>query len=134
MNLALLYTVFAVISTAMNIGSQEITTRLYGGFLHIPLAVFMGTAVGLVVKYLLDKKWIFRFRTVGAKHDASTFALYTIMGLITTVVFWGFEFGFNYMFETKDARYAGAAIGLAIGYVVKYQLDKRFVFSESRSK
>jgi putative flippase GtrA len=134
MNLALLYTVFAVISTAMNIGSQEITTRVYGGLLHIPISVFIGTAVGLVVKYLLDKNWIFRFRTVGAKHDASTFALYTIMGLVTTVVFWGFEFGFNYIFETKDARYAGAVIGLAIGYVIKYHLDKRFVFSEGRAK
>jgi putative flippase GtrA len=61
-------------------------------------------------------------------HDTQTFALYTIMGLLTTVVFWGFEWGFHWAFETKEMRYLGGVIGLAIGYLIKYHLDKRFVF------
>jgi putative flippase GtrA len=50
------------------------------------------------------------------------------MGVVTTAVFWGFEFGFDHLFGTREMRYAGGVIGLAIGYVAKYQLDKRFVF------
>jgi hypothetical protein len=50
------------------------------------------------------------------------------MGLATTVIFWGFEFGFEYLFATKEMRYLGGIIGLAIGYVTKYHLDKRYVF------
>jgi hypothetical protein len=38
------------------------------------------------------------------------------------------EFGFDYLFKTTEARYIGACIGLAIGYIIKYRLDKRFVF------
>ena len=43
-------------------------------------------------------------------------------------IFWGLEFGFNWVFHTKEMRYLGGIIGLAIGYLIKYQLDKRFVF------
>ena len=44
-------------------------------------SVVVGTAVGLVVKYLLDKHYIFRFHTRNLAHDSRTFALYTAMGL-----------------------------------------------------
>ena len=50
------------------------------------------------------------------------------MGLVTTAIFWGFEFTFDAIYQTKEMRYVGGVIGLAIGYYVKYQLDKRFVF------
>jgi putative flippase GtrA len=81
-----------------------------------------------VVKYVLDKHFIFQFRARNAVHDGQTFALYTLMGLVTTVIFWGFEFGFHHLFETKEMRYFGGVIGLAIGYLTKYHLDKRYVF------
>ncbi|WP_456264718.1 GtrA family protein [Caballeronia jiangsuensis] len=56
MQLGLLYTLFAAIATAANIGAQELATRLYTGPCHILLSVFICTGVGLVVKYVLDKK------------------------------------------------------------------------------
>ncbi|HMU91334.1 MAG TPA: GtrA family protein, partial [Pseudomonadales bacterium] len=31
-------------------------------------------------------------------------------------------------FATKEMRYLGGIIGLAIGYLAKYHLDKRYVF------
>jgi putative flippase GtrA len=77
---------------------------------------------------VLDKRYIFRFRTRDVAHNTRTFALYTIMGLATTVIFWGFEFAFNHVFQTREMRYLGGVIGLAIGYLTKYQLDKRYVF------
>lgn len=126
--LALTYAFFALIATVANIGAQDVFLTFYDGVLSIFASVIVGTGVGLAVKYVLDKRYIFRFQVRNAIHDAQTFALYTIMGLATTVVFWGFEFGFQYLFGTAEMRYLGGVIGLALGYVVKYHLDKRYVF------
>ncbi|MCE1274677.1 MAG: GtrA family protein [Chlorobiales bacterium] len=52
------------------------------------------------------------------------------MGVVTTVIFWGFEFGFDHLFGTRELRYLGGMIGLGIGYVSKYHLDKQFVFRQ----
>jgi putative flippase GtrA len=128
MKVAILYSIFALISTAVNIGAQDIFIRYYRGDFDILISVGIGTLVGLIVKYVLDKRYIFRFRTKNLSHDSLTFALYTLMGLFTTVIFWGFEFGFDHFFGTKEFRYLGGIIGLSIGYMTKYQLDKHFVF------
>jgi len=126
--LAINYAIFALIATAANIGAQDLVIRSYSGAFDILASVIVGTGVGLVVKYILDKRYIFRFRARSVAHDTQTFALYTVMGLATTVIFWGFEFGFHRIFETKEMRYLGGVIGLAIGYLTKYHLDKRYVF------
>ncbi len=131
MKLAVIYAILALIATAANIGSQAIAIAIYAGAYGVMLSVLVGTAVGLVIKYILDKRYIFRFKAQDAVHDGKTFALYTIMGLLTTVVFWGFEFSFHYAFHTDELRFLGGAIGLMIGYTVKYKLDKRFVFRTS---
>lgn len=128
MKLAVVYTILAVIATLMNIGAQEMVVRSYTGAFAITASVLAGTAVGLVVKYVLDKRYIFHFKARDTLHDSRTFALYTLMGLATTVIFWGFEFGFQYWFQSKELRYLGGIIGLAMGYFIKYQLDKRYVF------
>jgi len=128
MQLALTYALLALIATAVNIGAQDAAIRIYNGTFGVTLSILIGTAVGLAVKYVLDKRYIFRFRARDAAHDGKTFLLYSIMGLVTTVIFWGFEFGFDSVFQTKDMRYAGGIVGLAIGYLIKYRLDKRFVF------
>jgi putative flippase GtrA len=51
------------------------------------------------------------------------------MGLVTTAIFWGTETLFWWLWHTDAMRELGAVIGLTIGYVTKYQLDKRFVFA-----
>ena len=56
------------------------------------------------------------------------------MGVVTTLIFWGFEFTFEYLFRTKFMRYLGAVIGLSIGYFIKYNLDRRFVFNQKELK
>lgn len=129
MRIALLYALLAAIATAVNIGAQDAFLRMYGGPFHIFASVIAGTGAGLVVKYLLDKRYIFKFQARDAAHDTRTFALYAVMGLLTTLVFWCFEFGFHALFEgSREMRYLGGALGLAIGYASKYQLDKRYVF------
>ena len=133
MKLTFVYAFLAMIATATNIGAQELAIRTYSGSYDVLLSVIVGTGVGLSVKYVLDKRYIFRFRARNVAHDSWTFVLYTVMGLATTVIFWGFEFGFNHVFATKEMRYLGGIIGLAIGYLTKYHLDKRFVFRASNA-
>lgn len=125
-----MYSIMAVVATVVNIVSQALFLGFVGGRFSIPMSVFFGTVVGLAVKYILDKRFIFDFKARDAAHDGRTFGLYTAMGVVTTVIFWGFELGFHQIFKSDGMRYMGGILGLAIGYVVKYQLDKRFVFAK----
>jgi len=133
MKLSILYTVLALIAGSANIASQYLFGFAYHGVYALTLSVALGTGIGLVVKYLLDKRFIFKFQARDVVHDGQTFMLYALMGAFTTGIFWGFEFGFNNQFHTIALRYVGGAIGLAIGYFCKYQLDKRFVFRRAGS-
>lgn len=128
--IALRYTLFAVLSTAVNIAFQYISFLIYSGFLALYVAMFVGTVAGLVLKYVLDKKYIFFHTPKSKKDDGKKFFLYSLMGVFTTFIFWGFEIGFDLAFEDEGAKYLGAVIGLSIGYIVKYYLDKRFVFKD----
>ena len=130
MTILIRYSLFAVIATVFNILFQDIVVRLIDGRHGLVLSVLAGTAAGLVVKYWLDKQYIFNYQTRSLSHNSQTFMLYTVMGLLTTVIFWGFEAAFHFIFATKEMRYAGGILGLAIGYYIKYQLDKRFVFAD----
>lgn len=128
MKLAAIYALLAAIATATNIGAQAGFLLAYAGSYAIALSIMVGTGIGLIVKYALDKRYIFRFKADTAAHDSKVFILYASTGVLTTAVFWGFELAFHALFRTDQMRYLGGVIGLAIGYVAKYELDKRFVF------
>ena len=126
--LAIKYTIFAVISTLFNLLFQYFSFELYSGFASLYVAMFFGTLAGLVAKYILDKKFIFYHTPKDKKDDAKKFALYSLMGVFTTIIFWGTEIAFDTLSQDPNAKYLGAFIGLSIGYVIKYFLDKKFVF------
>ena len=126
MRIALLYTLFCAVAIGVNIGSQDLVSRLWPA--GIWCSILVGTAAGLVVKYSLDKRFIFRFKPQNVSHDSRTFVLYTLMGVATTAIFWGFEYGFWWLFGTVEMRYLGGGAGLILGYLAKYHLDKQFVF------
>lgn len=130
--LVLRYALFAVIATVANLGAQRAVLGFGDTGWHFAAAVFAGTAVGLVIKYALDKRWIFHDQTAGLGRTGRQFTLYTVMGLVTTAIFWGTETAFWLIWRTDLMREAGAVLGLGIGYVVKYNLDRRFVFTDSR--
>ena len=136
MKLVFKYALFAAIATLVNLATQWAVLAVASNTtnntdLWLFAALFAGTATGLVAKYIMDKRWIFYYQTTSAKDDAQRFSLYTLMGIVTTVIFWGSELGFHYLLATEYAKYLGGAIGLSIGYYIKYQLDKRFVFTQS---
>ena len=81
-SLVIRYATFAVIAVLANLGMQRLV--LLGadpvGTARFVAAMGAGTLVGLVVKYLLDKRWIFYDGTTGARAQGRQFALYTTDG------------------------------------------------------
>lgn len=126
--IGLLYAGFAALATLANLGAQALVVWAYRDAYVIEVSILAGTAVGLLLKYILDKRHIFTFQADNLRHDSKLFALYSLMGVFTTALFWGVEYAFHWLFGTDAMRYLGGAIGLALGYVIKFQLDKRYVF------
>ena len=122
------YSIFAAISTLLNLLFQYFSFLIYIGFGSLYVAMFFGTLAGLVAKYILDKKFIFYHTPIDKKDNAKKFALYSLMGVFTTIIFWGTEIAFDTLYQDPNAKYLGAVIGLSIGYVIKYFLDKKYVF------
>lgn len=131
LTLALHYAAFAIVATTANLGTQSAILAFDDQTIVYYLALAAGTGIGLVVKYILDKRWIFADRSRGVAAHAQRFSLYSLMGVITTMIFWATESAFWFTWHTHDARVAGALLGLGIGYFVKYQLDRRFVFTSN---
>ena len=124
------YTVFCVLATLANLTTQRFIIGIAndGDGRGFVLAVFAGTVFGLTLKYVLDKRWIFFDKSRGRTLHGRKFTLYTMMGAITTLIFWGTETVFWLTWQTELMREIGAIFGLTIGYTIKYYLDRRFVF------
>jgi putative flippase GtrA len=122
------YSLFAGLLTLVNIGSQILSMLIYSGNYAVEVSIFIGTLAGLPLCYVLEKRFIFLFQSKSMKHNGQLFVLYSFMGMLTTIIFWGTEHAFHLIFTTDFMQYVGAIIGLAMGYFIKYQLDKRLVF------
>lgn len=123
------YVLFAVVATLANLGAQEAVIRL-APVAPLALSILVGTVVGFAVKYILDKKWVFYDAFTTHREEARKISLYGLFSVVTTLVFWGFEVAFWMIWRTDVAKYAGAVMGLAIGYTAKFALDQTYVFRE----
>jgi putative flippase GtrA len=126
------YVVFAIIATLANLAAQEIVIRL-SPVSPLTLSILAGTAAGFILKYLMDKKWVFDDGYSGHRQELQKITLYGVFSVFTTLVFWSFEVTFWIIWRTDFAKYTGAVIGLAIGYAAKFALDRAFVFRERRA-
>ncbi|GAB4292115.1 MAG: hypothetical protein Kow0058_10780 [Roseovarius sp.] len=124
------YAGFAVLAVLVNLATQRLVLGIAAAAdgAALAAAIAAGTLTGLVVKYLLDKRWIFMDREAGLAAHGRKFTLYTAMGLLTTAIFWGSETLFWLLWRSDAMRELGAVLGLTVGYVTKYRLDRRFVF------
>ncbi len=131
--LAVKYALFSGIAILVNLGTQFLSLKVYTAKYSLYLAILAGTGTGLIVKYVLDKKYIFYYSTENVKHDFVKFLLYALMGVVTTAIFWGTELLFHYLFKFETAKYIGGFLGLLVGYTTKYFLDKKFVFGDKEN-
>lgn len=128
--IALKYTAFAVIASLANLVFQYVSFKIYDASMALYLAMFVGTLAGLITKYILDRNYIFYSLPGDKKNEINQFVFYSITGAVITSFFWILEIVFDTFIDNANAKYAGAAIGLAIGYTTKYFLDKKYVFKE----
>jgi len=126
------YVLFAILATLANLITQEAVIRL-APISPLALSIVTGTAVGFVLKYILDKRWVFDDGFHGHREEFRKVTLYGAFSVITTLVFWAFEVAFWMIWRTDFAKYAGAVLGLAVGYAAKFMLDRTFVFRERRA-
>ena len=123
------YFLFAIISTLVNLISQFFTFSLLDYEYEIYIAIANGTIAGLLVKYLLDKYYIFNLN-VREYSSKNTFVPYIFTSILTTIIFWFTELWFIKYIQISYKEYIGAMVGLSIGYTLKYFLDRSFVFNE----
>jgi putative flippase GtrA len=95
------YAMCALIAIFFNILVRELSLRLYDRLYSIIISVLSGTVIGLIVKYLLDKKYIFKHYVNGLINNGKMLAFYISTGIITTLIFWTFEFSFEYILKYK---------------------------------
>ena len=124
----ILYIIFAALATTANLSIQRVILSINNTSLYFIIALFLGTLIGLLIKYFLDKNWIFLDNTRGLKSQIRKLSLYAIMGILTTIIYWVIETAFWLIWQKDNIREYGALLGLSIGYIVKYKLDKKFVF------
>jgi putative flippase GtrA len=125
------YGLFACCATLANLCAQELVSRALPTA-PLFLSILVGTVAGFALKYLLDKRWIFADHSENYIQEAQKVALYGMFSVVTTLIFWIFELVFLQVWQTSAAKYAGAVIGITIGYAVKFALDRSFVFVEKR--
>ena len=129
-----LYILFAALSTIINIGLQMISVLAYKGSYFVEISILVGTVAGLPLRYFLEKRYIFAFSSKNIVHDGKLFVFYSTMGVITTLIFWSTEYTFHIIYDTDLMRYVGGIVGLVIGFFIKYQLDKKYVFVNNKSE
>ena len=131
--IAIRYAAGAVVASIANLSVQSGILGVAPPQAALLAAMVGGTATGLVVKYLYDKAFVFRDPIDRAGAEARRFGLYTATGLFTTGIFWGVETVAYATWRTPVAATAGGALGLLIGYALKYALDRKFVFRRASS-
>jgi len=123
------YILFAILSTLVNLFSQFLTFAILDYEYEIYIAIANGTIAGLLVKYLLDKYYIFNLN-VKEYSSSNTFVPYVLTSILTTIIFWVTELWFINYIQIPYTEYIGAIVGLSMGYTLKYFLDRDFVFNE----
>ena len=123
------YILFAILSTLVNLFSQFLTFAILDYEYETYIAIANGTIAGLLVKYLLDKYYIFNLN-VKEYSSSNTFVPYILTSILTTIIFWFTELWFINYIQIPYTEYIGAIVGLSMGYTLKYFLDRDFVFNE----
>ena len=136
----LFYMLFAAICTLINLGSQFLLGTWLSGSTVLQYELFSfkiyfiiklgtGTILGFLTKFILDKFIVFRNKHESTAATVKQIVIYGLFAVLTTVIFWSFEIGFRLLYKSETMDLAGGLIGLAIGYTVKFFLDKKFVFN-----
>ncbi|RPH00300.1 GtrA family protein [bacterium TMED221] len=128
MSIGLKYILFAILAMTVNIFFQYLSFLLIDHKYELYIAILNGTILGMILKYYLDKNFIFYY-VKKEFNNKNIFLLYIFTSIFTTIIFWAIELWFSYYVNITYSEYLGALVGLTLGYSLKYILDKHLVFN-----
>ena len=128
MSIGFKYILFAILATTVNIFFQYLSFLLIEHKYELYIAMLNGTILGMILKYYLDKNFIFYY-VKKEFNNKNIFLLYIFTSIFTTIIFWAIELWFSYYVNITYSEYLGALVGLTLGYSLKYILDKHLVFN-----
>jgi peptidoglycan biosynthesis protein MviN/MurJ (putative lipid II flippase) len=128
MSIGFKYILFAILATTVNIFFQYLSFLLIDHKYELYIAILNGTILGMILKYYLDKNFIFYY-VKKEFNNKNIFLLYIFTSIFTTIIFWAIELWFSYYVNINYSEYLGALVGLTLGYSLKYLLDKQLVFN-----
>ncbi len=88
----------------------------------------LGVGVAYIVKFFLDKFIVFEKKSTNLKQTSKEFIKYFLFAILTTAINIGGQYLLYWAFSI-DYIIAGF-ISLAIGYFVKFLLDRKYVFPD----
>jgi len=121
MRLVIIYSLISLLSISLNLVCQLVLLKI---LLPLYVSICLGTLIGLLVKYLLDARFIFIYK----KPSVSNFVKYSFIGGAITPIWWVSEYAAYYFFNSNAAALVGGLVGLIFCYYLKYNLDKAYVF------
>lgn len=130
------YLTFAAIAIALNMlvfsASKWVLEHIFTDetfFVYIKyFSKLVGIASGFVLKYVLDKKYVFDDSSENIKEEAKKIGIYGLFSVFTTLWLFVISESFERLVEMQYEVHIGWLLGLVTGYLIKYYLDKKFVF------
>ncbi len=105
---------------------------LKGDDIRFWVAYGLGLFAGFVLKYLMDKKYVFSDITESKEKEMKKVLIYAMMSIFTTIILTLIVAGFKVWVSRERAKDVGLVIGLLIGYTTKFFLDRKYVFNSSK--
>ena len=116
-------------------GHVELIQTLYCSTDPFNMPELIGSiiAVGItyIIKFFLDKYIVFQKKNTEIKETSREFVKYFLFAILTTIENIGIQFIFtNYLGTPLEI---GFIVALSIGYITKFFLDRKYVFSSKES-
>ena len=113
-------------------GGNDFIQALYCSTSPINMPELIGSiiAVGItyVIKFFLDKYLVFKKTSLKVKETSQEFFKYFGFAILTTIENIGIQFIFTNIFSAPLE--VGFLIALSIGYITKFFLDRKYVFTK----
>ncbi len=100
---------------------------IYDG--RVLVGSLLGVGVSYIVKFFLDKFIVFKKKDTQFKQTSKEFIKYFLFAIFTTVINVGGQYLLMNLFLIDYV--IAAIVPLAIGYIVKFLLDRKYVFREN---
>lgn len=122
------YFLFVLVASSVNFLTQEL---IYFLVANIYISIFFGLATSMVVKYLTNKKYVFRYRAASRTDEVVVFFRYALSGAVVAGLFIGIELSFYYYLDSLYRRQIGIVVALCVTALIKFVIDERWVFPKT---